>query len=249
MALGRSQTRCDLPACLRLLCEDEVRARRAGWLVRIGGGRAGTPAADARLSAPLGTQNLEKEDGFFCATCKQRQKAVKHLRIYRCPKILVLHLKRFRRATGEGLARARRRSQRRSREIRSCARARADPTLRRPRSRSWQSGLSQQKLTLPVGIPSEISLKPVMSSDAPGEPPAYRLFGVVNHTGTIFGGHYTALALNSGDGQWWSYNDRAVKMEPGGAPAVSEAAYIAFYHAVEAKAPQADAPAAPAGAG
>lgn len=48
---------------------------------------------------------MEKEDGFFCATCKARQKAVKHLRIFRCPKILVLHLKRFRRAR-LGLGRA-----------------------------------------------------------------------------------------------------------------------------------------------
>lgn len=107
-----------------------------------------------------------------------------------------------------------------------------------PRSRSWQSGLTQQKLTYPVGIPSEISLKPVMSVDAVGEAPSYRLYGIVNHTGTISGGHYTAMALNSGDGQWYSYNDRAVKLESGGPPAVSEAAYIAFYHMVEPKAPQ-----------
>lgn len=160
MALGRSQTRCDLPSCLRLLCEDE---------------------------------NLEKDDGFFCATCKARQKAVKHLRVFRCPKILVLHLKRF----------------------------------------SWQNGLTQQKLTFPVGIPTELSLKAVMSSDAVGDAPQYRLYGIVNHSGTISGGHYTAMSRNSGDGQWYSFNDRAVKAEPAGSPAVSEAAYILFYHAIE----------------
>lgn len=114
---------------------------------------------------------------------------------------------------------------------------------------SWQSGQTQQKLTTPVGLPTELNLKQVMSVDAVGEPPSYRLYGIVNHTGTISGGHYTAMALNSGDGQWYSFNDRAVKVEPGGSPALSEAAYVAFYHMVEPATTPVDGGAPPGAAG
>jgi len=36
----------------------------------------------------------------------------------------------------------------------------------------------------------------------------YNLFGVVLHTGTLNGGHYTALAKNQG--HWYEFNDTQV---------------------------------------
>lgn len=35
----------------------------------------------------------------------------------------------------------------------------------------------------------------------------YDLVGVINHSGTMHGGHYTANCMNSMNGKWYNYND------------------------------------------
>ncbi|KAL4445628.1 hypothetical protein ABPG74_006179 [Tetrahymena malaccensis] len=35
----------------------------------------------------------------------------------------------------------------------------------------------------------------------------YELFGIVNHSGSLSGGHYTSESLNPYDGKWYNYND------------------------------------------
>ncbi|WPH03026.1 Hypothetical protein R9X50_00590000 [Acrodontium crateriforme] len=56
----------------------------------------------------------------------------------------------------------------------------------------------------------------------------YDLFAVDNHFGGLGGGHYTAMAKNFYDGQWYDYND-SMCSKIGDAPRHSAAAYLLFY--------------------
>ena len=40
--------------------------------------------------------------------------------------------------------------------------------------------------------------------------PTYDLYAVINHSGTLTGGHYTAFAKNRDDLKWYHYNDSLV---------------------------------------
>ena len=37
----------------------------------------------------------------------------------------------------------------------------------------------------------------------------YELFGVINHSGNIYGGHYTSIVRNA-NGKWYDYNDAMI---------------------------------------
>lgn len=61
----------------------------------------------------------------------------------------------------------------------------------------------------------------------------YRLYAVVNHSGNLGGGHYTAYG-RVGDGpdrQWYHFNDSTVT-RANESEVVSKAAYIFFYERV-----------------
>ncbi|OJD33607.1 ubiquitin c-terminal hydrolase [Diplodia corticola] len=61
-----------------------------------------------------------------------------------------------------------------------------------------------------------------------GKPLVYDLFAVDNHFGGLGGGHYTAVAKNFYDGQWYDYNDSMVSKKSA-SNLVSGAAYLLFY--------------------
>jgi ubiquitin C-terminal hydrolase len=94
-----------------------------------------------------------------------------------------------------------------------------------------------------VDIPSEISLGSFLTEDAAdaaaaagvgrgggeeGGGPSYRLFAVINHMGTLHGGHYTAMC-DAGGGSWFTFNDANVNTSAGGAPQSSSHAYVLLY--------------------
>jgi len=56
----------------------------------------------------------------------------------------------------------------------------------------------------------------------------YDLYGVVNHYGSLGGGHYTAYAKNKFDGKWHDFNDSRVS-DASEREIVSAAAYVLFY--------------------
>merc|ERR1711991_489952 len=39
------------------------------------------------------------------------------------------------------------------------------------------------------------------------DPPVYDLFAITHHYGSLGGGHYVAMAQNSGDSEWYCFND------------------------------------------
>ncbi len=62
----------------------------------------------------------------------------------------------------------------------------------------------------------------------------YDLYGVVNHSGSISFGHYTAYCKNKHTGKWYEHNDSSVS-EVDESQIVSSAAYILFYERRNAK--------------
>ncbi|EME45447.1 hypothetical protein DOTSEDRAFT_52723 [Dothistroma septosporum NZE10] len=63
-----------------------------------------------------------------------------------------------------------------------------------------------------------------------GKDYVYDLFAVDNHYGGLGGGHYTAMAKNFHDGEWYDYNDSATsKISSSAAKLKSAAAYLLFY--------------------
>lgn len=61
-----------------------------------------------------------------------------------------------------------------------------------------------------------------------GDPIIYDLYGVVNHYGTLGGGHYTAFCQNFLNKNWYEFNDSRVE-EINRKGIVSESSYVLFY--------------------
>lgn len=63
---------------------------------------------------------------------------------------------------------------------------------------------------------------------AEGTSTIYDLYGVVNHFGSLNGGHYTATCKNSIDDNWYYFNDSSVS-GTSGSKVMADAAYVLFY--------------------
>jgi len=90
-----------------------------------------------------------------------------------------------------------------------------------------------EKISTLVKAPVDLDLSPWIRSPADKERGQYRLYAVVNHTGSLSFGHYTAYGrVGEGDDRpWYNFNDSNVtKIDK--EPLVSEAAYILFYERV-----------------
>jgi hypothetical protein len=55
----------------------------------------------------------------------------------------------------------------------------------------------------------------------------YDLWGVVNHSGSLHGGHYTADCRNADTGEWHTFNDSRVSGT--GTPSGGASPYVLFY--------------------
>ena len=60
----------------------------------------------------------------------------------------------------------------------------------------------------------------------------YKLFAVANHTGTLDGGHYTALCKNEKLNRWFKYDDSIVKEADLGSLKSNPSSYILFYASI-----------------
>ena len=56
----------------------------------------------------------------------------------------------------------------------------------------------------------DMDLSPYVHFKDPSSCYLYDLFGIVNHYGTLGGGHYVATVKNECTGEWLSYNDSYV---------------------------------------
>ncbi|KAH0556058.1 hypothetical protein GP486_006003, partial [Trichoglossum hirsutum] len=87
----------------------------------------------------------------------------------------------------------------------------------------------RDKIDVLVEFPTEgLDLTKRVALKEDGKEMIYDLFAVDNHYGGLGGGHYTAIAKNFFDGQWYEYNDSSVSRKTPES-AVTAAAYLLFY--------------------
>eukprot|EP00746_Dinoflagellata_sp_MGD_P139412 gnl/MRDRNA2_/MRDRNA2_72878_c0_seq2.p1 gnl/MRDRNA2_/MRDRNA2_72878_c0~~gnl/MRDRNA2_/MRDRNA2_72878_c0_seq2.p1 ORF type:complete len:870 (-),score=165.90 gnl/MRDRNA2_/MRDRNA2_72878_c0_seq2:427-3036(-) len=91
-----------------------------------------------------------------------------------------------------------------------------------------------EKIDSLVKAPVELDLSSWVQGPLPDHGAQYRLYGVVNHSGTLSFGHYTAYGLvGEGDNrQWYLFNDSTVTRAEE-KDVVSKDAYMLFYERVE----------------
>ncbi|KAK9238044.1 hypothetical protein V1525DRAFT_402285 [Lipomyces kononenkoae] len=145
---------------------------------------------------------LDHDDAWYCPQCKQQRKATKALRIARLPVILIIHLKRFK-VSGPW-----------SNKLDNFVKF---PLRDLDLTRYWPNYRSEDKVWLDK-FPHAADQQP---------PFQYNLYGVVNHYGSVRGGHYTAFAHKNNKG-WLIFDDSRVAMCPI-ERVVSKDAYVLFY--------------------
>ncbi|KZC14564.1 PREDICTED: uncharacterized transmembrane protein DDB_G0289901-like [Dufourea novaeangliae] len=83
------------------------------------------------------------------------------------------------------------------------------------------------KLNVTVDFPlTGLDLSAFAAPRVPGC--TYNLYGVANHSGTTYSGHYTAYCKHPYSGEWHEYNDSRVSVVPARSVVTSEA-YVLFY--------------------
>eukprot|EP00047_Mylnosiga_fluctuans_P019186 m.79853 g.79853 ORF g.79853 m.79853 type:complete len:1226 (+) comp8016_c0_seq2:46-3723(+) len=88
-------------------------------------------------------------------------------------------------------------------------------------------GPFRSKITDMIHYPlNNLDLSAFVSSGAVGGP--YSLYGVCQHTGTLTGGHYTAVCRNPYNQRWYHYDDSTVTAVQD-ARAITSSAYMLFY--------------------
>lgn len=103
--------------------------------------------------------------------------------------------------------------------------------------------LWREKLYAYVDFPTEgLDLSDfVHDSKAHNDPsrrPVYDLYGVVQHYGSMLGGHYTACAKQPGTGEWLFFDDERVERMRSAEDAKSSAAYLLFYKRRDLREPE-----------
>lgn len=75
-----------------------------------------------------------------------------------------------------------------------------------------QSRFRREKLRHPITFPMQLDMSPYVkeSTDESVNRSNYELYAIVNHSGDLEGGHYTAECKNPYDGKWYNFNDDCV---------------------------------------
>jgi len=173
---------------------------KAGWLSWLGGGGTRTTVYDC-LNGFCSKETLRGEDKFQCDKCEKKTDAEKEVCIERLPESLILHVKRFRYEQG-----------------------------------GWGFGGGSkmaEKVEFPLnGEKKQLDMKRYVHEESRGHPQnrvtRYDLVGVVNHHGSMGGGHYTAFAWDVGFNCWIEYDDNVTTRVEEAVVKQSEA-YLLFY--------------------
>ena len=149
-------------------------------------------------------ERLDEHNMWYCSRCKEHVRALKTMKLWRLPNILVVHLKRF--------------------EIRhGFRRDKLDTFVNFP-----IAGLNMEPYRGQWKSASEGDV-PFVDDTVPAE---YDLFAVTNHFGRLGFGHYTAFAMPWDETgiskEWYLYDDSSVRpVEPN--EIKTSAAFILFY--------------------
>ena len=146
-------------------------------------------------------EKLNENDMWYCPTCKAHKQAVKTMTIWRLPRVLVFHLKRF-----------------------LCMKSKS-------KFHSFQN--YNEKLDTLVKSPMEgLTLYKYMDEESPFKEAdgnvEYKMFGTVDHMGTLNSGHYIAYAKAGKSNNWLCFNDSHVS-KTDEKDVVSDKNYVLFY--------------------
>jgi len=143
---------------------------------------------------------LEKSEYWYCSKCKDHVAAQKQLQLWRLPRILVFHIKRFQYRASQYFAHS----------------------VRRDKINKYVdydvNGLDM----------SPYCMDPSAACDG-GAEPVYDLIGVVNHMGSMSYGHYTAAIRHPDQPDVWRKADDSRVNNIDEKQAKSEYAYLLFY--------------------
>lgn len=156
-------------------------------------------------------ERLGAEDSWTCPNCKVPREATKRITITRAPQILVIQLKRFK-SVRRGF------TDKNSTMI-------DFPLKRLDLTPFTVPSLSAQDAREAEAKYGSAILEPQHETSPPFE---YDAYGVVQHFGTLTGGHYTALIRTDPRGHWMEYNDKIVR-DFDSRYVQSAAAYLLFY--------------------
>ena len=124
-----------------------------------------------------------------CAKCQARRKCTKTFSIQKFPQILVL--RKYRNCSFIGPF------------ISSDLSLPAFADLKR-----FSPGERFRKLDASVDFPlTDLDLSAYSAAGLKPTPCSYRLYGVINHSGTAYSGHYTAFCRHPYSNTWHEYND------------------------------------------
>jgi Ubiquitin carboxyl-terminal hydrolase len=155
------------------------------------------------LNVFTSTETLKDEDKINCTSCNQKNCSKKHNTIVQLPKLLVLHIKRFKY----------------TKDFR---------VIKSKQLVTFEEELDMHKYLSEPNILREVKDEDSHSKTMAKikKPTRYTLRSVVNHIGSLQAGHYYAYARD--DDAWHEYNDTHVtKIDI--RDVVSTSAYILFY--------------------
>jgi len=159
-------------------------------------------------------EQLDKDNQWFCPHCKQHQLAKKQMSVYKAPKYLIIHLKRFK---SKG-----------SRSFYSYGNhGKVSDLVKFP--------IKGLKLTNYVINHNRIEdyNEEILEDEKSGNL-LYDLYAVSNHSGGLGGGHYYAYGKNAIKNRWFCFNDSSVR-EMSENEVVTSGAYCLFYERREEK--------------
>ena len=145
----------------------------------------------------LQPERMSGESKWKCPRCKQYRDAFKKIDIWSLPKLLIIHLKRFK-----------------------------------------YQGLWRDKITTMIDYPlNNLNLEKYVINNAEQKRTNagafnYQLYATTNHTGTLDGGHYTAMCRHPKLNKWFKFDDTDVKEISDLSSLKSSSSYILFYSSI-----------------
>ena len=148
---------------------------------------------------------LCSQNAWFCNKCKKNQRATTQMEVFSAPKILIIHLKRFKN----------------NRNIKTKINLKIIYPL---------ENLDLKEYVVESLMPEELVERKLRGEEKyEKKSMVYDLYGVINHHGSNLScGHYTAICKNIVDKKWYKFDDKLV-YEVGQGAVCNNDAYVLFY--------------------
>lgn len=172
-----------------------------------------------KLSEP---EQIDEENTFYCGRCEKHVKIEKTFEIYNVPSFLILHMKKLKLGY----------QSRKEKPILDISFELDNMDLTDfvvSKTTIDAHNIKKVEFSTPEGSNFQAIQDPTPEALTRNCPPRliYDLYGVINHSGSNYAGHYTAYAKT--DGAWHYYDDERVTPVRDTSDIVSERAYVLFY--------------------